>query len=106
MAKLTVIKEPEGEQSPFLRGILVQSLVNSDLAFTDAYDLAKVVRSELQERREITSSELKGRVAELLEERHGSDKRKLYETRYRGEPGIIVHTPTRSVPFSTGIMAH
>ena len=106
MAKLIVIKEPEGEQSPFLRGILVQSLVNSDLAFTDAYDLAKVVRSELQERREITSSELKCRVAELLEERHGSDKRKLYETRYRGEPGIIVHTPTRSVPFSTGILAH
>ena len=106
MAKLIVIKEPEGEQSPFLRGILVQSLVNSDLAFTDAYDLAKMVRSELQERREITSSELKGRVAELLEERHGSDKRKLYETRYRGEPGIIVHTPTRSVPFSTGILAH
>jgi len=106
MAKLIVIKEPGGEQSPFLRGILVQSLVNSDLAFTDAYDLAKVVRSELQESREITSSELKGRVAELLEERHGSDKRKLYEIRYRSEPGIIVHTPTRSVPFSAGILAH
>ena len=106
MAKLIVIKEPEGEQSPFLRGILVQSLVNSDLAFADAYDLAKMVRSELQESREITSSELKGRVAELLEEHHGSDKRKLYETRYRSEPGIIVHTPARSVPFSAGILAH
>lgn len=106
MAKLIVIKEPEGEQSPFLRGILVQSLVNSDLAFTDAYDLAKLVRSELQESREISSSELRGRVAELLEEHHGSDKRKLYETRYRSEPGIIVHTPARSVPFSAGILAH
>ena len=106
MAKLIVIKEPEGDQSPFLRGILVQSLVNASIPFDDAYELAQLVRNELQESREITSTELKGRVAELLEERHGSQKRKLYEARYRSEPGIIVHTPTRSVPFSAGILAH
>ncbi len=106
MAKLSVIKEPEGEHAPFLRGILVQSLVNAGLDFDDAYDLAQRVRNELQERREIASTELKGRVAELLEERHGSQKRKRYETEPRSEPGIIVHTPTRSVPFSAGILAH
>ena len=48
MAKLIVIKEPEGDQSPFLRGILVQSLVNASLTFDDAYDLAQAVRNELQ----------------------------------------------------------
>ncbi len=106
MAKLSVIKEPEGDRTSFLRGILVQSLVNAGLDFDDAYELAQLVRNELQERREITSTELKRRVAGLLEERHGSQKRKLYETERHSEPGIIVHTPTRSAPFSVGVLAH
>jgi 2-phosphoglycerate kinase len=106
MAKLIVIKEPAGDRSPFLRGILVQSLVNADLAFAEAYELAQLVRNELHDCREITCGELKDRVAKLLEGRHGSEKRVLYETRYRSEPGIIVHTPARSMPFSAGILAH
>jgi 2-phosphoglycerate kinase len=106
MSKLIVIKESEGNRSPFLRGILVQSLVNAGLAFDEAYELAQAVRNDLQERQEITSTELKDGVAELLEERHGSQKRQLYETGPRNEPGIIVHTPTRSTPFSVGILAH
>ena len=106
MSKLIVIKESEGNRSPFLRGILVQSLVNAGLAFDEAYELAQAVRNNLQERQEITSTQLKDGVAELLEERHGSQKRQLYETGPRNEPGIIVHTPTRSTPFSVGILAH
>jgi len=106
MAKLIVIKEPEGDRTPFLRGILVQSLVNAGLAFGEAYDLAQVVRNEFQDRGEIASTELRDRVAVLLEEGYGSDKCKLYEARPRSEPGIIVHTPTRSVPFSAGVLAH
>lgn len=106
MAKLVVVKEPEGDRSPFLRGILVQSLVNTGLAFDDAYALAQLVRNDLQDRQEITSTELKGRVAGLLAEKHGSQQCKQYETRPRTEPGIVVHTPTRSMPFSVGILAH
>jgi 2-phosphoglycerate kinase len=106
MAKLTVIKEPAGDRSPFLRGILVQSLVSADLEFAQAYELAQVVRNEFQDNREITSTRLKGRVAELLEAHYGSGKRQLYENRYRSQPGIVVHTPTRSAPFSAGILAH
>ena len=106
MAKLIVIKEPEGDHTPFLRGILVQSLVNAGLDFDAAYELAQSVRNELHESQEITSTDLKRRVAKLLEERHGGQQRKLYETEPRSEPGIIVHTPTRSAPFSAGILAH
>ena len=106
MSKLIVIKEPEGDRSPFLRGILVRSLVSAGLVFEDAYELAQAIRNELQEGREITSTELKIKVAELLEARHGSQTRKLYEADPHGDPGIIVHTPTRSVPFSVGILAH
>jgi len=106
MSKLIVIKEPEGDRSPFLRGILVQSLVNTGLSFDVAYDLAQTVRNELQLKQEITSTELKGRVARLLEERHGNEKRQRYDSGSYSEPGIIVHTPTRSVPFSVGVLAH
>jgi 2-phosphoglycerate kinase len=106
MSKLIVIKEPEGDRSPFLRGILVQSLVNAGLAFDVAYDLAQTVRNELQVKQEITSTELKGRVAELVEEQHGSEKRQRYDTGPYSEAAIVVHTPTRSVPFSVGVLAH
>ena len=106
MAKLIVIKQPEGGRSPFLRGILVQSLVNAGLTFDVAYDLAQSIRHDLSERQEIETTELKARVAELLEQRHGSDKRRLYDAGPDNEPGIIVHTPTRSMPFSVGVLAH
>lgn len=106
MAKITVIKQPEGDRSPFLRGILVQSLVDAGLAFDEAYALARITRNELQDRQEITSTELKGRVAVLLEEHHDSGKRRAYETSPANEPAIVIHTPARSAPFSVGIMAH
>ncbi|MGB5261027.1 MAG: hypothetical protein WBO34_10970 [Gammaproteobacteria bacterium] len=106
MAKITVIKEPEGDRSPFLRGILVQSLVNAGLVFDEAYALAQIARNELQDRQEITSTELRGRVAVLLEEHHGNDKRRAYENTPGNEPAIIIHTPARSAPFSVGVMAH
>lgn len=106
MAKLVVIKEPAGDRAPFLRGILVQSLVNAGLAFEEAYDLAQTIRNELLEKREITSTELRIRVAGLLEKQHGSEICRLYESEPRTGPGIIVHTPTRSTPFSVGILSH
>jgi 2-phosphoglycerate kinase len=106
MAKITVIKEPEGDRSPFLRGILVQSLVNAGLVFDEAYALAQIIRNELSEREEITTEELKGRVAVLLEEHHGHDKRRAYESAPGNEPAIVIHTPARSAPFSVGVMAH
>ncbi len=106
MSKLIIIKQPEGGRTPFLRGILVQSLVNAGLAFDVAYELAQAIRHELQEKQEITSTELKHRVAELLEQRYGIEMRKRYATGPANEPGIIVHIPTRSAPFSVGILAH
>jgi len=106
MAKLIVIKEPDGDRTPFLRGILVQSLVNAGITFEEAYGLAKTVRNELHDKREISSADLKGRVAKLLEKQQGSDKCRRYETESPEKPGLIVHTPTRSAPFSVGILAH
>ena len=106
MSKITVLRGSEAERSPFLRGILVQSLVNAGLSFAEAYELARHVRDELQDTVEITSHRLRETVADLLEARHGGALRHAYEARPQQEPGIIVHTPTRSAPFSAGILSH
>jgi 2-phosphoglycerate kinase len=86
--------------------VLVQSLVNAGLAFDDAYELAQTVKNELQDRGEIRSSSLQRRVAGLLEERYGRESRRLYEAELHSAPAITVHTLTRSVPFSVGILTH
>jgi 2-phosphoglycerate kinase len=106
MAKITVLKGGEGQRSPFLRGILVQSLVNAGLPFTDAYELAQNIRNELQDVAEITSGGLRRRVAGLLEERYGRELCDAYQAKRRPGRGIIVHTQTRSAPFSAGILSH
>jgi 2-phosphoglycerate kinase len=106
MAKISVLKRGEDERSPFLRGILVQSLVNAGLPFADAYELAQHVRNELQDEQEITSTRLREQVAGMLEARHGRELRNAYEARPQQQSGIIVHTPTRSAPFSAGILSH
>jgi len=106
MAKISVLKRGGNERSPFLRGILVQSLVNAGLPFTAAYELAQAVRHELQDEQEITSARLREQVAGMLEARHGKELRNAYEARPQRRSGIIVHTPTRSAPFSAGILSH
>ncbi len=106
MAKTVVVKQPEGDRTPFLRGILVQSLMNLGLSFDEAYQLAQKVREALRDTEEITSTDLKTKVAGLLEARFGSNRRVNYEVRPAAVPDILVHTPTRSEPFSVGILAH
>lgn len=106
MAKIIVVKEPDGDRSPFLRGILVQSLVDAGLSFAEAYELAREIRSELQDAQEISSTALRGKVATRLEARFGAGRRRLYEAKQETAAGIIVHTPTRSAPFSAGMLAH
>ncbi|MEZ5540986.1 MAG: hypothetical protein R3F42_02970 [Pseudomonadota bacterium] len=106
MAKTIVINQPDGDRTPFLRGILVQSLLNVGLNFEEAYGLAQKVRDDLRDLEEITSTDLKQKVAGLLEARFGRSRRLKYLTRPDTEAGIIVHTPTRSEPFSIGLLAH
>lgn len=106
MAKTVVINQPDGDRTPFLRGILVQSLMNVGLQFDEAYQLAQKIREELRDTEEITSADLKKKVAGLLEARFGRNRRKTYEARPADDTDILVHTPTRSEPFSAGLLAH
>jgi len=106
MAKTVVINQPDGDRTPFLRGILVESLMNVGMSFDDAYPLAQNVRDALKDVEEITSSDLKKMVAGQVEERFGKTRRKNYEAPPAAEADILVHTPMRSEPFSVGLLAH
>ncbi len=104
MAKIVVIKAPEGDRVPFLRGILVQSLLSAGLSFQDAYATAQAVRDGLANREEVTTAELKAQVALQLEKRFDRALRLNYETRSARERKIVVRSQKRRVPFSVDIL--
>jgi len=104
--KTVVIKQPERDRSPFLRGILIHSLVRTGLSFDDAYKLAQQVRDDLRYTKEISSRALHARVAKLLENSFGVEYRSAYEATPELSQDIIVKEDGRSSPFSVGLLTH
>jgi len=89
---------------PFLRGILVQSLLSAGLSFQDAYATAQLVRETLENSEEVTTTELKARVALQLEKSFDRAVRLNYETSPVREQNVIVCSQKRRSPFSVGIL--
>ncbi len=105
MAKLFIIESDSGEKIPFLRGVLVESLVRAGLSFQDAYLVAQSVRGKLDSNAEITTDTLKERVSTEVWERFGASLAKSYDLGSSRERQIIVQTPNDDVPFSAGILS-
>ncbi len=106
MARVFIVNEAEGDRTPFLRGVLVQSLVTAGMSFQDAYVTAQAIRDQLDDQEEITSTEFRTRVANELESRFGAKTRQAYEQGPAPGRKISVRTTTRVAPFSVGILAH
>ena len=104
MVKIVVIKEPGGDRVPFLRGILVQSLLSAGLSFRDAYSTALAVRKGLSNDAVITTAELSARVAKQLERDFSPELRHDYEAQTERQQNIIVHSDRGDSPFSVGIL--
>jgi 2-phosphoglycerate kinase len=105
VAKIVVIKEPGGERAPFLRGILVQSLLAAGLSFEEAYSTAQTVRNDLLANNAVvTTAELRARMAEQLEKDFGPALRRDYETRTGRPQEIMVHSDRGESPFSADIL--
>ncbi|NCF61849.1 MAG: AAA family ATPase [Gammaproteobacteria bacterium] len=66
--KTFVINEQESTRIPFLRGILIRSLLDAGLDFDEALDLATRVRDDLDDVTEISSDQIRHKVHRLLEE--------------------------------------
>ena len=76
--KTIVINQKENTRVPFLRGILIRSLLETGLEFESAYGLASRVRDSLSDTSEIPSQELRRRVSALLEEDGQAEALELY----------------------------
>jgi 2-phosphoglycerate kinase len=106
VTKVVIIKEPGGDRVPFLRGILVQSLLSAGLSFKDAYSTAQELRKSLENDTVITTAELGARVAKQLEKDFSPAIRRDYETKSETErqQKIIVSSDRGDSPFSAGIL--
>jgi 2-phosphoglycerate kinase len=81
MAKILIEDQEENTLVPFLRGILIRSLQDAGLPFTDAYDLATAIRNELGDETQLTTHELRQRVIQLLKNRTSQEVSSRYETK-------------------------
>ncbi|MCP3867536.1 MAG: AAA family ATPase [Gammaproteobacteria bacterium] len=104
MAKITVKNENSGERIPFLRGVLVQSIVTAGLSFQDAYQIAQQIRSELNDKGEVTTTDLQASVSTLIRKRYSEDVAQNYESGPDTTRQTSVITPNGKKPFSTTIL--
>jgi len=93
--------EYDSVRRPFMRGILVHSLMAHGLAFDDAYASANAVRERLRGRRSVTVEDLWQTVQDVLRERSLPDEA-------AGAPighSIRILSPTGPAPFSKGFLS-
>ena len=67
--KTLVVNKRENRQVPFLRGILIRSLLDTGLSFEEASEMATNVRDELSGTKRITTEKLQQHVASLLKDK-------------------------------------
>ena len=64
----SLYREITGDQIPFFRGILVQSLIKTGLGYDEAYTLAQEVRDKLKDIEEVSRHDLIKLVVNLLKQ--------------------------------------
>jgi 2-phosphoglycerate kinase len=96
-----IFVEHESGPRPFMRGILVHSLMARGLSFEDAFGAANATRERLRGRGVVPLEALARVVGEVLEEGH-----LLEDARPPAVgPAIRVISPTGSAPFSKGFLS-
>ncbi len=101
--KTIVVNKRENEKTPFLRGILIRSLLDAGLAFDDAFEIATEVRDGLGRKKQITSTELQRRVSGLLKGRGDLEVLEQYRVPSVAPPRILVTSPNGTeTAFSRG----
>lgn len=93
--------EYDSVRRPFMRGILVHSLMAHGLAFDDAYASANAVRERLRGRRSVTVEDLWRTVQEVLRERSLPEEAAGAPI----GPSIRILSPAGAAPFSKGFLS-
>ena len=101
-----VVDNIEESRVPFLRGIMTRSLIEAGLTFDDAYKIADHVRSEVEDRKEILTTELEEIVVKLLRKRDYKEAAERYKARGdKAAPIIVEDSDGVQLPFSKGLLA-
>jgi len=98
---ILVVVGPEGPR-PFMRGILVQSLVSRGVPFDVALETATAIRDRIAAEREVRVGELSRLVDELLDDRYDLDARRPLSI---SDPPRVLEGTGSGSPFSKGILA-
>lgn len=100
--KTIVINRIEGTRTPFLRGILIRSLLDAGLEFDQAFELATRVREELSDVDGIESEKLRSMVASRLK-KIDREALELYQQVVAAPAKILVHSVSGAISaFSRG----
>jgi 2-phosphoglycerate kinase len=101
MAKTVIIDAKDGTKTPFLRGILTSSLLESGLSFEEAYQLASKIRQKLANKPKITTQELRETVVRELIKRDNTEVLENYtEANHPRQSITIRYNRQASAPFS------
>ncbi len=93
--------EENGKRRPFMRGIMVHSLMTRGVSFDDAYRTANLIKERTQEQGVVPRAELAKLVAEILGDGVMSD----HQPPIPIPGGIEVGSVDDSNPFSKGTLA-
>jgi len=80
LLKTIIVNDLENTRVPFLRGILIRSLLDAGMPFEEAYELATHLRDQLADFEELSSDSLREKVGELLEARSDAEVQQNYRT--------------------------
>jgi 2-phosphoglycerate kinase len=100
MAKIFIEDREEETRVPFLRGILIRSLLDAGLSFNDAYEVATTIRNSLADTPLITTNELRKKVIDLLKARSRQDVIKRYGKQISPFGTQIEQRDGQLIPFS------
>ena len=105
MAKLFIVDGTSDDRIPFLRGVLVESLVRIGLDFQEAYLLAQRVRDSFTNETEIKTETLRKRVTVELRQNFSESLARAYDLGPSQDRQIMVRGTDDEVPFSAGILS-
>lgn len=104
--KTIVVNKRQNEKIPFLRGILVRSLLDAGLSFDEANVIAKQVRDQLADTKTVTSEQLQRRVSVFLKDRDDESALEQYQFPSVAPSRILVNSLSgRQKAFSRGRLA-
>ncbi len=98
---ILVVVGPDGPR-PFMRGILVQSLVSRGVPFDVALETATAIRDRIAAKQQVLVAELSSLVDELLDDRYDLDAPVIAAI---AEPPRVLEETGSGSPFSKGILA-